>query len=193
MKNLVEINKAAITVLSFMTSPAGLLCVIAISLSIETLGIAMFFSGLFIGKTKEYVEAAGFVSQTSISSSAVVSLVVGGVLSTTISLGILVLKLIGKESLSRFISFAFALLSIVTYWQALGNGIEFSIMKLLGVCLMVSVPSLIGLVCSSHLAKLILHSDTFKAMQNNIFKKATGGQSNTFAQQQKDFQTFSVN
>ena len=178
MNHLVSINRTAITVLSFLTSPAGLLCVIAIAACVETLGIALFFSGLFIEKAKEYIAAAGFAF--ALSSPAIVSLVVGGVLSLTIMLGVLVLKLIGKDTLSKGISFAFAALAIVTYWQVLGNGTDFSFMKLLGVCLMVAVPSLIVAVCSSHLADLILSSDTFKTMQAQIFRKATG-QSNSFA------------
>lgn len=191
MNHLVSINRAAITVLSFLTSPAGLLCVITVAACVETLGIALFFSGLFIEKAKEYIAAAGFAF--ALSSPAVVSLCVGAILSLTIMLGVLVLKLIGKDVLSKIISFAFAALAIVTYWQVLGTGAQFSFMKLLGVCLMVAVPSLIVAVCSSHLADLILTSETFRSMQSQIFRKATG-QSNSFASPAKpNFQNVNLN
>lgn len=172
MKNLVEINRTAITVLSFLTSPAGLLCVIAIAASVETLGIALFFSGLFIDKAKSYIANAGF--SFALTSPALVSLAIGAVLSLTIMLGVLVMKLINRARLSAFISVAFACLAVVTYWQVLNDGATFNSMKLLGVCLMVAVPSLIVSVCSSHLADMVLTSDTFRTMQAQIFKKATG-------------------
>jgi hypothetical protein len=179
MNNLVSANRWAITAIAFMTSPIGLLIVIAIAASVETAGIALFFSSLFIEKAREYMTLAGFAG--GLQNPALLSLGIGAILSLVIMLGVLVLKLIGKGTLSKTISVAFALLAIVTYWQVLGTGVAFSMMKLLGVCLMVAVPSLIVAVVSSHLADLILQSDTFRTMQAQIFAKAAGARASTFA------------
>jgi hypothetical protein len=170
MKSLIAINRAAITALSFLVSPAGLLSFICLCATVEGLGISLFFSGLFVEKFKSYALATGFGHQEL---AAFVSLIAGAGLAFLMMLGVLLLKLIGKGGYSIAMSLAFALLSVVTYWIALDVSKQFSVMNLFGVCLLVLAPSSLGAIASLHLAEIILASTIFNELQKSIFQKAS--------------------
>lgn len=175
MSTIVENNRAAIQAIAWLTLPSGIALIIGLSSLLESIGIAVFYSGLFVSKAQVYAGKIGFGSWAT-ELSAVFSLLLGFTLAVLNSIGVMVLRLIGEVRWSRVFALVFMGLAIFSYYNTIkmDTATGFNYGLFLGVFFMILVPSVLINVLSAYLANQIISTVWFKEMTDQIFDRASG-------------------
>lgn len=181
MSTIVNNNRGAIDVIAWLTLPSGLLTVIGLSSLLESIGIALFYSGLFVQKATIYASKIGVDAAVL---AGVVSFVLGLVLAILNSVGVMVLRLIGEITWSRLFALVFLGLAVFSYYNTvkMDTSTGFNYGLFMGVLFMVLVPSVLINVLSGHLALKIVGADWFAEMTAQIYERASGRRKNELSQ-----------
>ena len=114
MSTIVQNNRAAIQAIAWLTLPSGLALIVILSSLLESIGIAVFYSGLFVSKIQVYAGKVG-LGEWATWISAALSFLLGMTLAVLNSIGVMVLRLIGEVHWSRVFSLVFMGLAIFSY------------------------------------------------------------------------------
>lgn len=171
--SIISNNKTAINVIAWLTLPSGILLIIGLSSLLESIGIAVFYSGLFVRKLAFMSAKIGIDAQIV---AGIISFVLGLILAILNSVGVMVLRLIGQVTWSKIFGLVFLGLAVFSYYNTIqmdtARGFNYAL--LFGVFFMVLVPSVLVNVLSSYLAVQIINTDWFSQMTDEIYQRASG-------------------
>lgn len=166
--SLKKANMVALYFIAFWFLPVGQITLIVAASAIEIIGIALFFSDLFVTKLSTYLSKVGWAS--GMQWGAIASILAGVLLASLNGVGTFVFRLIGSLRWAAVFSFAFWAVSSFTYYAMLSISRDVSLTLIIGIALMNGIPSVIISVCSNNLAVELGKMAFFKDLVSGMYK-----------------------
>jgi hypothetical protein len=164
-------NMFALYLIAFWVLPIGQITLIALAGCVESIGIALFYSDLFVSKLNMYLAKVGW--SAGIGLGAGISFAIGLLLAAMQSIGVFVFRLIGSKNWATSFSVAFWAVATFAYYAMLSANRPVTATLILGIALMNGISSTLISVCSNNLAAELAKMPFFKDLVAAMYKKPT--------------------